>query len=192
MALSQGVLQKNCILKSKEATVAELLQQISETTGFSFSYDSKLFKADRQVKLSPGNYSAEELLRLIFSRRGIDSFVQGDHIILRPMLFSIEPIRIRGSLRDSSSLAPLPGATINFPDLKRGMVTDSLGRFSFRMLPGSGRIMLSLIGYKPNSQRYLLTSDTTLSLFLASKAIEMNEVVVYDQQLLNPVHELAI
>lgn len=189
---SQSLLQKEYLLSANIRTLAELFQDIHKQSGLSFSYNSTLIKSDQAPGVPAGKYMLPDLLRKVLDPLGIQFILEGNQVILVPMVFSIKPIVIQGIVRDSASLQPIPGATVFLPDLRKGVVTDNNGTFSLSLRPGPRQLHFGLLGYKSKTYHYLFTSDTSLYLYLAPSTIEIEEVVVLGNQQNNPVQNLKI
>src|SRR3984885_7688106 len=71
------------------------------------------------------------------------------------------------------------GASIKFPSLKKGGITDSTGNFSITGLcPGKSRIIISYQGYKTLDTVFTIEHDLTLSFLLFSNVQELSSVTV--------------
>ncbi|MGA9326137.1 MAG: TonB-dependent receptor [Salegentibacter sp.] len=91
----------------------------------------------------------------------------------------------KGHITDSETQQPVAGATIYFPQLEKGTVTDLDGNFLLKNLPnGSYKLLISSIGYSSYSQDISLPAKD-LALALEPSAIEMEEVIVS-----TPFHQL--
>ena len=91
----------------------------------------------------------------------------------------------KGHIIDSETQQPVAGATIYFPQLEKGTVTDLDGNFLLKNLPnGSYKLLISSIGYSSYSQDITLPAKD-LALALEPSAIEMEEVIVS-----TPFHQL--
>lgn len=88
---------------------------------------------------------------------------------------------VRGTVTDSASSRPIPGAQVFVVGTTRGAVTDSLGRYIIRNLPGaSATITARLIGYAPVTRRATIgPADTAIVNFaLTATAVLLSETVV--------------
>src|SRR5580692_12179976 len=71
------------------------------------------------------------------------------------------------------------GATIRFPGLKKGGVTDNDGNFNITdICPGKTRIVVSYSGYKTLDTVFNITHDLTLNFLLFSNTQELSSVTV--------------
>ena len=95
--------------------------------------------------------------------------------------------RLSGRVVDADAGTPLEQASVYFPQLENGAVTDTDGRFELRNLPdGTYKLVVSMIGY----ETYTVTIQTDvanapLEVSLSPSAIEMEEVIVS-----TPFHKL--
>jgi hypothetical protein len=88
--------------------------------------------------------------------------------------------QIVGSIYDDER-APIVGATIKLPELKRGAVTQSDGSFAINNIPpGRYRIEVSAVGYEPHAATVLVQANKTerLRIVLRSSSVEAQAVEV--------------
>jgi iron complex outermembrane receptor protein len=89
---------------------------------------------------------------------------------------------LKGKVIEKSSGEALPGASIYFPDLKTGTITQADGTYSIDKLPASKiLVQVSLIGYQLVAQTIDLTKTATCDFTLEETATEIGEVVVTGQ-----------
>ena len=89
-------------------------------------------------------------------------------------------VTLSGVVADSKTNLPLQGASVYIPDLKLGVVTDSLGKFTIKNLPtGTFLIEIKYEGYKTFSQSIILKDAFITQNFLLEETVtEVSEVVV--------------
>lgn len=94
---------------------------------------------------------------------------------------------LQGRVLDASDNAPLEQATVYFPQLENGVITDTDGNFHIRQLPeGTYKLVVSMIGYAAFTQSITLgENNPSLTIRLRPSAIEMEEVIVS-----TPFHKL--
>lgn len=92
---------------------------------------------------------------------------------------------LTGHITNSETQQPVAGATIYFPQLEKGTVTDLDGNFLLKNLPdGFHKLVISSIGYSSYSKEISLPAKD-LVLALDPSAIEMEEVIIS-----TPFHQL--
>ena len=76
-------------------------------------------------------------------------------------------MQVNGTVLSAEDGEPIIGATVRIEGVKLGMLTDTNGKFSLTMPQGKKRIIVSYVGYVPqtleakNSMRVLLRQDVT-------------------------------
>jgi hypothetical protein len=91
---------------------------------------------------------------------------------------------VRGTILDSDSKLPLPGATVILPGTEPliGAVTDLNGTFKFKNVPvGRITLQLSYMGYEAKTIPDIVVNsgkEVVLDLNMQESAVKMNEVVV--------------
>ncbi len=189
-AFPQTTLHEECTVNKKITVVEDLLNHIQEQTGVSFSYNSQLIDPYKKITLQAGTYTIEKVLHHIFDRQGIEFILKGEQIILVPATFSTTPVSLEGIIKDSSSLLPLTGVIVSFPEIRQTVVTNNEGHFSVLLRPGPQSIRFSLLGYETSERNILITSDTSLTVSLNVKDYKLEEVLVQDHLQRNPVRDL--
>lgn len=98
---------------------------------------------------------------------------------LLPGLASAQAI-LSGQITDKTTRSPLAGATVYLPNLRKGGLTDTLGRYRILNIPdGSHKLDVRLLGYKTQTRNVrLLNGETTADFILAPEAAQLQEVVV--------------
>ena len=84
-----------------------------------------------------------------------------------------------GIIRDGQDNTALPGASIYFPDLRKGDITDAEGRYSITELPkGKFLVEVKFLGYSNSIESVLLDGNVCFNILMKPIATELNEVVV--------------
>jgi len=84
-----------------------------------------------------------------------------------------------GQISDSEDHSPITGASIYFPDLKKGTITDASGKFKIENLP-NGKYLAEIkqFGYQTISSFINVCENPTLNFTLSPSVVETQEVVV--------------
>lgn len=84
-----------------------------------------------------------------------------------------------GTVTDRATKQPVVGATLYFPDQKKGTATDALGHFSLLTSVGNRTVEVRFLGYKPLIRKVLISGESLQTDFaLEPDATQLNEVVV--------------
>ena len=111
--------------------------------------------------------------------------------ILFLLLLAVNPYiyaqnNLQGTVTNLVSGEPVIGATVYFPGLEKGELTDLDGRFMFKNLPaGNHKIVISSVGFSTFSDEISIPSSGSFDLSLKPSAIEMEEVIIS-----TPFHQL--
>ena len=74
---------------------------------------------------------------------------------------------------------PVAGASVTIPDLRKGTVTDAMGKYVFNNVPkGNYLVEISYVGYSTINQKIDLTKTNVFDAELKRSSIEATEVVV--------------
>ena len=85
---------------------------------------------------------------------------------------------LKGLVQDKKG-NPLEGVSIYIPDLKKGTSTNKEGQYSLKNMPsGNWLVEISLIGYRPHSEKLTITGTRTFNYALTATSYELNEVTV--------------
>lgn len=98
----------------------------------------------------------------------------GDIAQLRPSGKAL----VRGVIRDENTKEPIIGATVYWPDLEVGAVTDADGAFETEVPTGAYEMVVQYTGYTEIRERVQVFSDGDLQLEMLNDAVELQEVVV--------------
>ena len=87
--------------------------------------------------------------------------------------------RLTGKITENLKGEAIPGATIYFPELKRGAASDKTGSYRVENLPKlKVTVQIGFLGYKTIVARVDLAMQTTMNFVLEQSIAEMSEVVI--------------
>lgn len=91
--------------------------------------------------------------------------------------FAQQKYTISGYIRDADSGEELIGATVFEPTMKLGTAANNYGFYSITLPADSVTLVWSFVGYKAQTQRWLLKSDLTINIELSDR-LDLEEVVI--------------
>lgn len=107
-------------------------------------------------------------------------------LFLSMVSMAIGQNNIQGIITDAETGNGLPFVNIYFPQLEKGTTTDDNGKFTFNNLPsGTYALVCSFVGFETKSINLSIPATQTISLTLASSAIEMEAIIIS-----TPFHKL--
>ena len=88
---------------------------------------------------------------------------------------------VSGTVADKSSGEVLVAANIRLEGTTRGTISNADGVYRLALTPGSYLMIVSFIGYRPDTVRVVLTRDVVHDVFLEPSAIQFSEIIVTDE-----------
>ena len=183
-------------LSRGRGTIYNLLNSISEQTGYMFIYDSRLFDNDKVVRIPSGEYQLDKAVQIITGDTRLETQLIGSHILISlPIIPEIPPSRdtiipvsesstpyftMEGTIKDRITGEAVPYATISLSGLNLGTVSNLDGNFKFILpdtLKGSN-IKISHLGYVTRELSAELLNARRVTLLLDQKLIPLQEVVI--------------
>ncbi|HET7001799.1 MAG TPA: TonB-dependent receptor, partial [Puia sp.] len=188
---------------------------VSQQTGYTFFYNSSLFKNASLISMHADNIPVDSAMRLalknqpyVFAIRGKTIFITADPSMqpVNGATKTPEPPMLTGLVTDSSG-APIASATVISKETKSSVVTQENGKFQIRVNEGDS-IMISSIGYRKivvpaNARAVKIVMQSLInpleqvmvggSFFPVKKKSEISSITVIDSLTLQtlPVTDIA-
>ncbi|MDY3068061.1 MAG: TonB-dependent receptor [Parabacteroides sp.] len=159
-------------------TVKDVLDEIENTTEYSFFYNTRHVDLDRKVSVNINNADIFEVLDDVFSGTNVVYSVKDRNIILSvkdatPVITQNDN-KITGTIVDASGI-PVIGANVMVKGTSNGTITDMDGRFTLDV-PKDAVLEVSYIGY--STQTVKVGGQKRLSIMLREDTQALDEVVV--------------
>jgi hypothetical protein len=87
-------------------------------------------------------------------------------------------VELRGTVRDQATGLPVASAIVRVLGTSRGTVVNMNGEFVLRLEPGPSRILVSSVGYRPDTASLMLSHPLRLDVELVPAEILLPEIVV--------------
>ncbi|GAA3617618.1 SusC/RagA family TonB-linked outer membrane protein [Flavivirga amylovorans] len=190
MNANESYSQKTRItLNVADVTIAQILDEIENTTEFKFIYSIKNVDLKRRVSINVEQLRIKQILRNLFNQTQTAYKVRGKQVILsKTGLEEIEvtvppkeatiqqKITVKGQVLDHLSL-PLAGVSIIEKGTSNGAFTDFDGNFEIEVAP-EAILVFTYIGFNPQE---LIASTSFLSVSMKENVSELDEVIVVAQ-----------
>ncbi|MEM9895300.1 MAG: carboxypeptidase-like regulatory domain-containing protein [Bacteroidota bacterium] len=128
-----------------------ILDSISSTTSFYFSYNSDLLSGTDRFSIKSENQDLDDFLRQLFVGTGLTYTYYKDQIILKKNAAQFErdvDFQITGKVLDSIGIG-VANVNVFLSGTSIGSKTDALGEYRLAKIPkGSYRLVFSKIGFK--------------------------------------------
>lgn len=97
-------------------------------------------------------------------------------------LFSADSYFVRGIVRDSVTMDPLPYSSILIPDMATGAVADKDGIFEISVPDDTKALIISCLGYEKKTLPLKRNRYNMYVAYMVPSSTELNEVVVHKQK----------
>lgn len=164
-------------LNRQKVSVREVLDEIQQQVGVSFSYESSLLDGFPKVTFRANDETLEDCLGRLFVHLPIAYSMTGKIVVLKYKPRQVQ-VTVSGFVRDKRSAESLIGASVYEVNSRAGTASNNFGFFSLTLPAGKMKIQASYIGY--GTQVYdlkELNRDTILAIDLTPTA-SLQEVVV--------------
>ncbi len=186
-----------------ERPMEEVLDQIEEQSGLSFSYNSRLIDEDELISIHVDHVSLDEALTLLFSGRRISFEVVEQQVVLKRSRGTMskeeavlladssqmagEKFTLSGFVNDSRTGEVLIGATITVPGGSVGTITNSYGFYSLTLQEKVNELLCTYVGYRKGSVVLQKSVDQAVDFRMEKEARQIAEVKIYSDELDNMI-----
>lgn len=166
--------QERITLDIEKGQVTEVLRQIEQQSGYTFSYNPSILKDVPSISIRIYNESIENALQSLFYKTDIQYLMQGKHIILKKQP---RAITISGFIHDRKTHESLIAANVYNPTSGQGAVSNNFGFYSLSAPPGEIELRSSYVGYTSENLLFTATQDTVIHFFLRPSP-SLKEIIV--------------
>lgn len=170
----------------KNATVAEVIDEIESKTEFKFLFNTKAVDLDRRISLKFKRKNINAILKYLFSKVDTQYEIDNRKILLKKAAdgASIEAksssvvefqSEITGTITDENG-TPLPGANILEKGTTNGVQSDFDGNFSIAVEDENAILVISYIGFA--TKEVTIAGQTSMNVNLKESAAGLDEVIV--------------
>jgi len=200
-AQSDDLPDRSILLPNWKGSTYEILNLISDVTGYMFMYDSKTINSNRTVRIPAGTYSLRDAIVSATGDNGINAKIFGNHILIYkkseniasaktatdPLQPSPTPTHIilEGAVRERGSGDPIAYCAVGIVETGAGTVTNQNGQFLLKIPDSlqSAYIHFSHIGYQAQFVPAGLLAENKADTYLDTRYIPLEAVIV---RLVNP------
>ncbi|MDR2131498.1 MAG: SusC/RagA family TonB-linked outer membrane protein [Odoribacteraceae bacterium] len=183
--LSAAVNAQRVTLKTREASLVEVMRELKRQTGREFFYSHEALRAGQPVDLEVREMALEEVLRLVLGNAFAWEYVD-EMVVIRP----VRPIAASGQQRPDGKISgqvtdeagePLVGVSILVKGTTRGVTTDADGKFTLDELSGSSVVLrVSFVGKETREVEVKIGGR--VEVVLKEAVAEVEQVVVTGYQ----------
>ena len=200
-AQSDDLPNRTVQLPNRKGTTYEILNLLSDLSGYLFMYDSKVINSNRTVSIPAGAYSLKDAIFRATGDDGISIKIFGNHILLYkktepttpskmetaplPPYPALTHITLEGAVKERESGDPIAYCAVNVVENGIGTVTNQNGQFLLK-IPDSLKnayIHFSHLGYEAQFVPAGLLAENKADVFLDTRFIPIEAVII---RLVNP------
>ncbi len=159
----------------------EVIRQISEQSGYNFSFNSNRIDPGQPVTLHAQNQPLRMVLTKLAEEIGVEYRLVRNQIILKPgKKVSEQPksFTISGYILDNQTGETLPGATISLDSLAVGTISNAYGFYSVTLSEGDYKLKYSYIGYLTHFENINLNGNREANVQLSLNLETLTEVTI--------------
>ncbi|AYB31963.1 SusC/RagA family TonB-linked outer membrane protein [Chryseolinea soli] len=167
-------------LKLKNATVQEVLKQLSRKTGISIVYDEAYFEKASRIDIDVKDVPLENVLDICLKQSGYSYSVQGSTVVIEKGKsfpkghFTNNVITVSGVVSEPTGPV-LPGVSVIIKGTKSGTVTDSNGAYTIQAQE-TDILVFSFIGFA--KYEVAIEGQSYIDVVLTENSTELGEIIV--------------
>lgn len=173
---SQNKVEKQYSFTLQSNHLKQALKQITNETGYQFSYREQLIKEVKVKKYTFKKKTISQILQRLFTFKPLTFQIKGTVIILQKR--KLKKYTISGVISESESGETLIGATLLCKNEQKGVTTNQFGFYSLTLPEGEYTLIARYLGLKPIHQNVVLNKNMRLDLTLLPIATVLKEVVI--------------
>lgn len=184
------ILPERITLHVENCPFDEVVHLLHERYNLSCYYSSSKVPESGIITLHAENVSLKAFLDELCRQAGISYRIKDSQVIF--MVAQVDrtaPVwTLSGFVTDSATGERMIGASIVFPELKKGVSTNAFGYYSFSLPEGTYTVQCSFIGYTTVTREMDLSGNTVLSFALPGTALAIDAVRLESDRLSRAVN----
>lgn len=180
--VAETILAQKVSLNQKNATVAQLLVNIEQQTGYTFFYRKNDIELMKPLNVSLQNVSVETALNYIFKDQPCSFQIKDKLIVLQKRLVNNEPEQllqqqehtVSGTVTDSSGM-PIPSVSVLIKGSTKGTSTNTDGVYQIKVNLGQA-LVFRAIGFQEKEMQ--VGEEARIDVVLDASFEGLEEVVV--------------
>jgi len=193
-ARATDILDEAIQLPKIKGTTYELLNRITDLTGYFFIYDGDIINSEKKISFSGGNHTLRNTINLITKDENIQIKVINRHILLykreSPSIIvtqtthitadSLKYITARAIVKDAQTKEPIPYVSVSVLETGIGTITNQSGEFILKipLQDSIQNIQISHVGYNQQIIPVGLFLDNMVDIFMQTKIVPIQDVII--------------
>jgi len=176
----EPLLQRTIDLNLTDASLDEILREITRQSGINFSYNSREIQNQKKISLNLKSENLELVLNKLAAEFAIEYKVVRAQIVIRKakQIISAPTYTINGVIKDRETGETLPGVNIYETTTHKGTTTNSYGFFSLTLPEGNYSFILSYLGYRTVLRSLELNRNIRLNEEMEYFSTTLGEIII--------------
>jgi TonB-dependent starch-binding outer membrane protein SusC len=182
---ANGFSQTTITLSKRDASLEEVLTEISRQSGYNYFFADQLENQARRVNIEVSKAPLEAALNLCFQGQPFSYSIFRRTIVIRQKRIeenrlptpSVLP-RIAGIVRNEK-MEPLAGASVSIENSHRGTSTNDRGLFELTNIPADAKIEVSYAGYQTKESLIQGNLYLEITLAVSNSSLDQVQVIAY-------------
>ncbi|WP_353334191.1 TonB-dependent receptor [Bacteroides sedimenti] len=181
-----SLIDKNVTIQMTNVSLGKVLDEVEKQSGYSFLVRNNDVNLNDKVSLNVKNESVEQILKTLFTSKGITYEIKGTRItIYRPMdrveqkaeqkSGNQQKKTVTGIVKDANG-ETIIGVNVSVVGTNNATITDLDGKFILKNVPEKSLIKVSYIGFV--TQEVALKDKNDLKIVMVESSKQLEEVVV--------------
>lgn len=189
---TEDIFNRKVSLGRQRTSVYQALNQLSDSIGYFFAYDSKVVFSDKRVRFSINNLPLSIAIDQILNDSSLTYKAIDRHILIyRDPSFeiisksektddSLSHFSIKGRVLDAETRVPIAYATVGIPEYSLGNITNQDGVFLLKIPKNlnSQNVLITHIGFKSKRVPVNLLKNDMIDIYLSTDYISIQEVII--------------
>lgn len=189
-AQEKNVLDSTYTISAEEIPIYKVILNLTEKTGYNFSYNSSFIDDEKMVTLHLKNYALRKIIDTLFQDTSLIYSPIKNHIVIQKKNYSKPqgnilkknnaPLVVEGVILDQEKQQPIPYTTISLKNHSLGTIANIEGEFVFKIDPEftSDSVVISNIGFENKIIPIKEIQNQEVKIYLDKKLYNIQEVIV--------------
>jgi len=180
--LSAKTSAQKITLSSNNISIEQFFNQLEKQTGYSFLLENGVVSKDEKISVNVKDAALESVLDQVLKPINLSYKIENKTVtvqkikeVVNQTVEQLPPGEIHGRITNEHG-QPLENANVTIKRTKTGTITDANGKFSLKNIKETDEIIVSFIGYKP--QTIKVGDQTNFSLVMEVTNNELDKVVI--------------
>lgn len=180
-----GHAQEKLTLSEKDVPLAKIFEAIEKQSQYHFFYDYLDVKQATAVNVEAKNASLDEVLAICFKGQPLSYYLVGKTVVVKRKVPTAPPSvdapptiipEFKGRVTNESG-EPLPGASVEVQNTKKGTMTDEKGMFTLKGIASDAVLEISFTGYQKTAVQLTGANSLGIVMKVATNSLDQVQVI---------------